>query len=47
MAMKADTTDLQTKDFTTRSCNMWKTDEASIYPEAASCADGEETASLY
>ena len=29
----ADTTELETKEFTTKSFNMWKTDEISLYPQ--------------
>jgi len=32
-------TELQTKDFTTRSCNVWKSDDLSLYPETGSCGD--------
>jgi len=39
LALEAEMTELQTKDFTTRSCNMWKSDDMSLYPEAGSCAD--------
>ena len=28
----ADATELETKEFTTKSFNMWKTDEISLYP---------------
>ena len=41
MALQAEMTELQTKDFTTRSCNVWKSDDMSLYPEAGSCADEE------
>lgn len=32
LAQQAETTELATKDFTTKSINMWKTDELSLYP---------------
>ena len=33
MALQAETTELATKDFTTKSFNMWKTDELTLYPQ--------------
>ena len=36
MSTMADATELSTKDFTTKSCNMWKSsdaDDLSLYPE--------------
>jgi len=36
MSTMADATELSTKDFTTKSCNMWKSSDAtdlSLYPE--------------
>lgn len=40
--MESDTTELSTKDFTTKSCNIWKSDDMSLYPEAGSCADSDD-----
>ena len=39
MARFSDTTDLQAKDFTTRTRNMWQTDDLNLYPEASICED--------
>merc|ERR1719333_13734 len=36
--------ELQTKDFSTRSCNVWKSDEMSLYPESGSCGDPDSDA---
>lgn len=33
MVMQADRTELVTKDFTTKSCNMWRTDDMALYPD--------------
>lgn len=38
LARYSDTTDLQMKDFATKTNNMWKTDEAGLFPDFASCA---------
>ena len=42
MAMQADSTELNMKDFKTKSCNVWKTDDMSLFPqEVTSCANSE------
>lgn len=42
MAMQADATELEMKDFKTKSCNVWKTDDLSLFPqEVSSCTDSE------
>lgn len=38
LARYSDTTDLHMKDFATKTNNMWKTDEAGLFPDFASCA---------
>lgn len=45
LANQSDTMELQTKDFMTRSSNIWKTDDMSLYPEPGSC--DESTVNIY
>ena len=42
MAMQADSTELNMKDFKTKSCNVWKTDDMSLFPqEVTTCANSD------
>jgi len=38
MARYSDTTELQMKDFATKTNNMWKTSETGLYPDFANCS---------
>jgi len=40
LASQAEATELNTKDFHTKSCNMWKSDDLSLYPEAQNSVSG-------
>ena len=50
LALQAETTEMVTKDFATKSINIWKTDELALYPQvatgksASSCSDDKTTA---
>lgn len=44
LGMESEMVELQTKDFSTRSCNVWKSDEMSLYPESGSCGDPDSDA---
>ena len=38
LALRAETTEMVTKDFATKSINVWKTDELALYPQVAGSA---------
>ena len=41
LASKAEATELNTKDFNTKSCNVWKTDDLSLYPDTSNKVSGQ------
>jgi len=50
MARYSDQTDMQIKDFSTKTSNMWRSDEFSLFPDYndASCAsDQQSSENLY
>ena len=40
LASQAESTELNAKDFNTQSCNVWKTDDASLYPDTSNKVSG-------
>lgn len=47
LASQAEQTELNTKQFNTQSCNVWKTDDISLYPDSTNEVTGQKNNNIY
>lgn len=47
LASQAERTELNAKEFNTKSCNVWKTDDISLYPDSSNIVSGQKNNNIY
>ena len=47
LASQAEQTELNAKAFNTKSCNVWKTDDISLYPDSSNEVSGKKNNNIY